>query len=415
MKTLSNELKYFFSGSIFLGASSIYSLIIPVIIIPYIIGVVGLSNYGLTIIAFSVTFFLSLIIDYGYAISGVNSLSKSESEEEKGRIISKALYTKVILFLILFLICSLLILIVPYLQENSRLFLFSMLIPFSSVFNLNWALQGLQMIKSLSGITILNKSIYLIGVFLFVKSAEDYIYINFIFGIGILIAGFCSFYLVKSKILIPSIKFTFQDFLQEIKSSSHYFVSNISIYISTSLYPLILGIFVSPEIVGVFGAIEKIYNVIRAPFSIYINLMLPKISSTVENSLKIAIRTIKKTYAFVIIFIFIILLGVLSFQEEIVRYFVKDYFDLSIHLLQTACIGITVVIFNCPFYILLLAMDKKKAIMKTFLFVPIIGIITCFGLSKFYGANGAFYTLVFVELCYVLSLLLLYCKEHKKS
>jgi len=61
MKTLSNELKYLFSGSIFLGAISIYSLIIPVIIIPYIIGVVGLSNYGLAIIAFSATFF---IIDY---------------------------------------------------------------------------------------------------------------------------------------------------------------------------------------------------------------------------------------------------------------------------------------------------------------------------------------------------------------
>ncbi|WP_378180253.1 oligosaccharide flippase family protein [Aquimarina sp. SS2-1] len=408
MKPLSKDLTYFLSGSVFLGFSSAYSLLVPVVIIPYIIKTVGLNNYGLSVIAFSATFFLSLIIDYGYTISGVNSLSKSKSDDEKGKIISKALYTKLILFLGLLLLSGLLVVLVPYLWEHRVLFSLSMAIPLSSIFNLNWGLQGLQMIKPLCGVSILNKTIYLIGILLFVKSTGDYIYINFVFGLGAIAAGLLSLYLIKRRIPLSAIKFTFSDFISEINESIHYFVSNISIYVSTSLYPIILGFFVSAEIVGVFAAIEKIYNVMRAPFSIYINLMLPRISFKVEKSLKEAIVSIKNTYIFVVGFILIITLIVINFQIEIVRYFVKDYFDLSIHLLQTACAGIILVLFNCPIYLLLVAMDQRKAIMKTFLFVPVVGIITCLALSKFYGAKGAFYTIVFVEFSYVVSLNVLF-------
>jgi len=103
MKKLSNELKYFLSGSIFLGASSLYALIVPVIVIPYLIKTVELSNYGLSVIAFSITFFMSMIIDFGYNISGVNQLSKSKSIDEKSKIIVSAIFTKIILFV--FILC----------------------------------------------------------------------------------------------------------------------------------------------------------------------------------------------------------------------------------------------------------------------------------------------------------------------
>ena len=408
MKPLSKDLTYFLSGSVFLGFSSAYSLLVPVIIVPYIIQTVGLSNYGLSVIAFSATFFLSLIIDYGYNITGVNSLAKSTSVREKGDIIIRIIYTKAILCLLLFILFAVSLIIIPYLKEYWILFSLSMLIPISSIFSFNWAIQGLEMIRSLSGISIINKTIYLLGIFLFVQDKDDYIFINFIFGLGSIISGIYALFLIKRKVPVSIIRFTFSDFLIEIKNSVHYFISNISIYISTSLYPVILGTFVSTEIVGVFAVVEKIYNVIRAPFSIYINLMLPRISSIVEESYYKAIKTIKKTYVFVIAFIIISLVVTYVFEKEIINYFIQDYYDLSTQLLHIGYIGIIIVLFNCPVYLILLALNMKRAIMKTFIFVPIIGIIMCFLLSKFYGATGAFLTIVLVEFCYVLSLLYLY-------
>ncbi|WP_299900448.1 oligosaccharide flippase family protein [uncultured Aquimarina sp.] len=398
------DLKYFFSGSILLGFSSVYSLLIPLIIIPYIIGVVGLGNYGLSVIAFSTTFFLSLIVDYGYNISGVNSISKSKMDIEKSSIIIKAFHTKAILFIITIALFSLSVFVAPYLRDNIKLFLFSLFIPLSSVFNLNWALQGLQMIKELSLITVLNKTVYLIGVFWVIKQPEDYIYINFIFGLGVLITGVLSFFLIKKKIKILWVSFRYFEFLKELSGSTHYFVSNISLYISTNLYPILLNLFVSNEIVGVFAAIEKIYNVLRAPFSIYINLMLPRVSRLMEESIRKGIQLVKKTYIFVGCFIVILIALVWSFQEPLIEYFVKDYVLLSRKLLHIALFGLFLVIFNCPVYLLLLALDEKKLIMKAFLLIPLIGILSCLPLAKFYGAEGVFYSIVLVELLYVVFL-----------
>ncbi|WP_299259050.1 oligosaccharide flippase family protein [uncultured Aquimarina sp.] len=415
MNVSSKDLKYFFSGSAFLGVSSLYGLVIPVIIIPYLIKVIGLGNYGLSVVAFSTTFFLSLIIDYGYAISGVNSLSKSRTDSEKSAIIIKALYTKAILFFSISLLFLLLMTLIPYLRVHATLFLLSLLIPFSSILNLNWALQGLQLIKGLSFVTILNKTIYLFGIFFMIKNPEDYIYINFIFGAGILISGFISLFLIKRKVNLRWVGFSFNELLIEIEGSAHYFVSNISVYISTSLYPIILSLFATNEIVGVFAAVEKIYNVMRAPFSIYINLMLPRISEMIEKSKHQAVRLIKKTYFFVVLFMLIALFLVWNFQQPIIAYFVEDYMVLSTRLLHLALLGLVIVIFNCPVYLLLLAMDEKKAIMRTFLSIPLIGMLTCLLAAKFYGAEGVFYTVLFVELLYVISLQWLYYRIAKNT
>lgn len=408
MNPSSKDLKYFFSGSVFLGVSSLYSLVIPVIIIPYIIKIIGLGNYGLSVVAFSATFFLSLVIDYGYTISGVNSLSKSKTDQEKNAIVIKAIYTKAILFFVITVPFLLLINLIPYLREYKTLFLLSLLIPFSSIFNLNWTLQGFQLIKGLSFITILNKTIYLLGIFFLIKSPEDYIYINFVFGAGILVSGFVSLFLIRRKVDLRLVGFSFSELIMEIKGSAHYFVSNISVYVSTNLYPIILSLFTTNEIVGVFAAVEKIYNVMRAPFSIYINLMLPRISDLIEQSRNHAVRLVKKTYFFVVLFMLIVIFLAWSFQQSIIEYFVKDYFLLSTHLLNLALLGLVVVIFNCPVYLFLLAMDEKKAIMRTFLFIPLIGILICTLAAKFYGAEGVFYTILLVELLYVFSLQWLY-------
>lgn len=408
MKPLSRDLRYFFSGSVFLGFSNAYSLLVPIIIIPYIIEIVGLGNYGLSIIAFSATFFLSLITDYGYNITGVNSLSKSNSNREKGDIIIRICYTKAIICTALLILFAVLIFVIPYLKKHWLLYSLSLIIPISSIFNFNWAIQGLEMIKSLSLISIINKTIYLLGIFLFVKDEEDYIFINLIFGLSILISGISAFILIKRNLPLIFIKYTFYDFIKEMNASIHYFISNISIYVSTSLYPIILGIFVSSELIGVFAAIEKLFTAIRAPFSIYINLMLPRVSSVLNHSFSKGVNLVNNTYIFVVIFMLFTTGIALFFENEIVTYITNDYLNLSLHLLRIALLGIIIVLFNCPFYLLLLAMDEKRIIMKTFLIIPVIGILSCFVLSKYFGARGAFYAIVAVELLYAITLNILF-------
>mgnify|MGYP002628428755 CR=1 FL=1 len=415
MIKLTEELKYFFSGSIFIGLSSAYSLAIPLLVLPYLIKTVGLSSYGLSVIAFSVTFCLSLIIDFGYNISGVNMLSKLPSNKEKSETITRTIYTKISLFLILSLFLAVGIVAIPYLRQHLALYLYSFLITFSSVFNFNWALQGMQKIKTLSMVNVLSKTVYVGGVLLFINNQNDFIYINLFYALGIIISGLLSFFIINYNIPLKPLPYDFNMFVEEIKRSSHYFVSNISIYLSASIYPVILKVFLSNEMIGVFSIVEKIYNLLRAVFSVYINLMLPKISRLVEYSKRIALRELRKTYFFVALFVICQITAAWILRHQIILFFTNEFVSLTVELLEISLIGILIVIFNAPVYLMLLALDKKREIMNTTIVLAITGLILCSVLANFFGVKGAFFSIIFMELLYTLSFLKIYLIKINKT
>ncbi|PQB08267.1 hypothetical protein BST83_14870 [Polaribacter filamentus] len=57
LKKNSVDLKYFISGSFYTGLSSVSGLMVPLLVVPYIISKVGLVNYGISAVAFSISFF----------------------------------------------------------------------------------------------------------------------------------------------------------------------------------------------------------------------------------------------------------------------------------------------------------------------------------------------------------------------
>lgn len=411
MLKLSKDLKYFFSGSLSLGFSSILSLITPILAVPFLIKTVGLSNYGISIIFFSIAMILSLIIDFGFNISGVNQLSKVDSKKNISKIIIAVILTKGVLFILLMLVISIGFFFIPYLKLNYELFFYSLLIPFSSILNLNWALQGLQKISALSIVVILSKVLYLIGLYLTINGPESYIYINAWFGIGMLVSGIISFFIVFKSYPLIKINYNKFVFINQINSSYHYFISNLSIYISSYLFPAAIGVFTSMEMVGVYSIVEKIYNLLRGIFPIYQTLMLPRLSSMVETSLEQAKKMIKQTYLFVILFMALEVLFVYIFMDKIVLYFTYDYIELTKKLVLISFIGLFTVIINCPLYLLILALDLKKEIMKVFLIGPIIAITSCVFFVYLNGIIGAIYALIIIELFYVIILYKIYKKK----
>ena len=54
---ISGDLRYFLSGSFYTGLSSIVGLLVPILVVPHLIEKVGLENYGISVVAFSISFF----------------------------------------------------------------------------------------------------------------------------------------------------------------------------------------------------------------------------------------------------------------------------------------------------------------------------------------------------------------------
>ena len=157
---------------------------------------------------FPFRFFFSMIVDYGFIITGVNKLSKIENDSKVSCIINNIIYTKIFIFLLMLP----LFLVGYYFTITKNLewdvFLFSLCIPLSSIVNLSWALRGLHQIKAWSILTIVGQIFYISLIFVFINEPSDVYKINLFYGFGVLLTGFLSIVFLKKKIFIKIFYFT---------------------------------------------------------------------------------------------------------------------------------------------------------------------------------------------------------------
>ena len=395
MIQIHTDLRYFFSGTIYSGLSSLIGLLAPLIVLPHVINIIGLTYYGISAVAFTVSIFLSLAVDFGFNISCVNKLSKTK--ENKSAIISNVIYAKALIFLLLIVLATISYLILFDSKIEQKVYLTSLIIPLTSIFNMSWALQGLQRIKAWSFFQSIGFLIYVVATFLLINSPDDVLFVNLAYGIGFLSSGFFSiiYLTIRHNFFLRRLKI--RAVLEEIRDSYHFFLSNVLSYATLFFLGPLTGAIISYEAAGIYSILEKIYQLMRKPLSIYQTLMLPKISGILEFDRARAISLIRKTYQFAVFLILIQSAVIFFYKEEVITLFTLESVELISRLLSISFVGIIMTLINSPVALLLMALDKKRTLMILSACGFVLGVVLAAPLIKIYGVTGTVYTLLFIE------------------
>mgnify|MGYP001169696998 FL=1 len=395
MIKIPKDLRYFFFGSIYSGLSSLIGLFAPLIVLPHIINTIGLTYYGISAVAFTVSIFLSLVVDFGFNISCVNKLSKTK--ENKSAIISNVIYAKALIFLLLIVLAIISYLILFDSKIEQRVYLTSLIIPLTSVFNMSWALQGLQRIKAWSIIQSIGFLIYVVATFLLINSPDDVLFVNLAYGIGFLFSGFFSIIYLTTRQKVFLSRFKIRAVLEEIRDSYHFFLSNVLSYATLFFLGPLTGAIISYEAAGIYSILEKIYQLMRKPLSIYQTLMLPKISEILDFDRFRALSLIRQTYPFVVLLILIQSAVIFFYKEEVITLFTLENVELLSRLLSISFAGIIMTLINSPLALLLMALDKKRTLMILSACGLVLGAVLGAPAIKIYGVTGTVYTLLLIE------------------
>tara|TARA_X000000950_G_scaffold121358_1_gene152202 strand:- start:9654 stop:10889 length:1236 start_codon:yes stop_codon:yes gene_type:complete len=409
MIQIPKDLRYFFFGSIYSGLSSLIGLLAPLIVLPHIINTIGLTYYGISAVAFTVSIFLSLVVDFGFNISCVNKLSKTK--ENKSAIISNVIYAKALIFLLLIVLAIISYLILFDSKIEQKVYLTSLIIPLASVFNMSWALQGLQRIKAWSIIQSIGFLIYVVATFLLINSPDDVLFVNLAYGIGFLFSGFFSIIYLTTRHKVFLSRFKIRAVLEEIRDSYHFFLSNILSYATLFFLGPLTGAIISYEAAGIYSILEKIYQLMRKPLSIYQTLMLPKISGILEFDRFRALSLIRKTYPFVVLLILIQSAVIFFYKEEVITFFTLENVELLNRLLSISFAGIIMTLINSPVALLLMALDKKRTLMILSACGLVLGAVLGAPAIKIYGVTGTVYTLLLIE--FFLATTLVFIKKRR--
>ena len=409
MTQIPKDLRYFFFGSIYSGLSSLIGLLAPLIVLPHIIHTIGLTYYGISAVAVTVSIFLSLVVDFGFNISCVNKLSKTK--ENKSAIISNVIYAKALIFLLLIVLAIISYLILFDSKIEQKVYLTSLIIPLTSVFNMSWALQGLQRIKAWSIIQSIGFLIYVVATFLLINSPDDVLFVNLAYGIGFLFSGFFSIIYLTTRHKVFLSRFKIRAVLEEIRDSYHFFLSNVLSYATLFFLGPLTGAIISYEAAGIYSILEKIYQLMRKPLSIYQTLMLPKISGILEFDRFRALSLIRKTYPFVVLLILIQSAVIFFYKEEVITFFTLENVELLNRLLSISFAGIIMTLINSPVALLLMALDKKRTLMILSACGLVLGAVLGAPAIKIYGVTGTVYTLLLIE--FFLATTLVFIKKRR--
>lgn len=410
IKQTVQENKAVFQNLSYLSFLQVFNMLVPLIVYPYLIRVLGKETYGLVIFAQAVVLYFCVLINFGFSISATKSISTHRNnKEEINQIVSNVFVLKGLLFLISIILFSIILNIIPQANEYTTLFYLTLyLCVYEWLFPL-WFFQGIEEMKYITILNVLNKIIFLVLVFVLITSADDYLLYPIISAIGGVTASVIAIGLIIIKYEVRFILPTLDSLKLNFKESIPIFISNLSVRIYAGSNRVIVGALLGMTEVAYYDLAEKITNLLRIPQGILTQVLFPKISHDKDISF---VKSVFKKSLFAHILAYFLLL---VFHKKIILLLGgSDMLSASPALLIlsfTAPLIVLTTVFGTQ---LLLPFGYNKifskiAVMSTFIyFLIILFLYTTVGISII---NISFATVL--AIIFEAVLLFLYCKKLK--
>ncbi|MBS1729874.1 MAG: oligosaccharide flippase family protein [Bacteroidetes bacterium] len=380
-----------------LGSIQSINLLLPLVLTPYLIHILGLINFGKITFAAAVINIFGLLIDYGFNLTGTKEIALNKHQEDAlGKIVSGILTTKFFLMLFTFLLLNA-GLLTPFLSENKTLFLLSFIICIGQSINPGWIFQGLEKMRLFAIVNVVFKISYMLVIFIFIKEKSDYIYVNALFGISILFTGIVSIILLHIKFNIRFSLVSPVDVFAYLKKSFYYFISGFFVNISGYAGSAILGIYTDYRIVGLYGIVEKILQLVRQLLIIYSQVLYPAACRKAQESIHAYSLFMKKVFTPFFISFFLICTCIFIFAPEIAWYFNKTDIDTLTNGIRIILLAALFTSLNIPAYQSLLAYNFSKSYTFVLITTSVLSVLINFFLASHYGLFGSIFNLLITE------------------
>jgi polysaccharide transporter, PST family len=263
-----------------LSLLQVVNYLLPIATVPYLIRILGASNFGILALASAVAQWLVVFTDYGFNLSATRQIAIEKDYPEKiDRLVSAVLFIKVVLLIIAALIMTLLVTCVNKFQPHRAVFACAFLIVVGSVGFPSWFFQALQDMKAITVITSLGRIFCTIAIFLVVAHPSDIRAAAFWSAAGSPLAAILSWvvirYRYRLRLSIPSVG----EIRTALRDGYHIFISSVMANALANSAVLVLGFLQPMDVVGTYAAMEKVAKAATMTFAPITQSLYPHTSS----------------------------------------------------------------------------------------------------------------------------------------
>lgn len=318
----------------FLALSTIQvaNIILPFITLPYLARVLGVSNYGVVFMVYSVMQLLFVLNDYGFNLSATKEISQHRLDFKKVNEIFNSVFSiKIILITITAIILLAIAYTIPKIMANREAYFLGFGIVIGQTFTPVWLFQGMERMKYIAIVNLVSKLTFTMLIFVVINKSEHYKYVPLLYSIGFIVAAAFSIYFAKKEFGVYFSIPKFHQIKSQIRNSTQYFLSRASIAIYTSSNNFIVGIIFGEFYAGIFGVAEKLYMALVVVYSPLSDAIYPFMVKKKDMKL------FKKIFLGVILVNLIVITFTYNFSEEIVNLIFGDGYKESAILLKYFC------------------------------------------------------------------------------
>lgn len=363
--------------------------IFPLVTYPYVSRVLGVDNIGACNFVDSVINYFILFSMLGISTVGIREISQARSDREKLNQTFSRLFTINTVSTTAVLIALLVSMFtVPQLRENSHLMWIGVLKLISNYLLIEWLYKGLEEFKYITSRTVLVKCLYVVAVFLFIKSpADTTIYYMLL---TLMITGNALINIVHSRKYVKY-SLTLQKSSALLKA-----IIILGIYaFLTSMYTtfnvVYLGFECGDTEVGYYATSTKIYRMILSVFTAVTGVMMPRLASLLSEEKFGTFRSLlKKSFRILFIIFIPTSLAIGIFAPQIIHLIAGAGYEGAIMPLRI--ISPLLLIIGLEQIIIiqgLMPLKKDKEVLINSAAGAATGIIANLILVPQYGATGA--------------------------
>jgi len=316
-----------------LSAYQLTNFIIPLLVYPYILRVIGVEKFGLVAWAQAIIAYLVIFNDYGFNLTVTREVSLIRNDLKAVSVtFTRTTAARFLLALWGFLFLLILVFAIPLFRHHALLLIWSYTIVVGQLLLPLWLFQGLERMQYLTWLNLAAKLSYALLIFLFIQSPEDYLMVNVWFGVGSFIAGMISLGIILFKLGINVQFREIQHALDPIKNSTSIFISNLTGFVSTNSYLIVLAFFVDAMALGYYSIAEKIFIAMRAMAVILHQAVYPKVCLLAQDSVE-AVRAFFRSFTRITLLLLIPVCLLVYLLSDYIIYFLLVVGIILTHLL----------------------------------------------------------------------------------
>lgn len=379
--------------------------ILPLIVLPYLILVLGVEKFGLTAFAASLVNYFINITQYGFELSAVRDLSKNQDSNERiEKIYNSVFNTQFLLCIVSALVFGFLIMIVPSFSNYYLLYIFSFGLVIGEVLFPKWFFLGVEQMHFITLINVFIKLTFVILVFVFIKKEDDFVYVPLLQSIGLILGGVYSLFIINKKYKIRYHLVKLSEIKKQLKLSFSTFITLVvpTLYSNTSIF--LLGIFTNNTLVGYFSGALRISNAFSSFNSILTDTFYPFVNKTKNDISKV-------NNIILLSGVIVTLLMFFTAKYSVTIILGKDMLK-SIPIVMILSLTPILLSIRTVFginYLLVKRLDKLYMFIA--LFSSIFGLLMAFILIPIFSLNGAAIVVVSAQLLYAM-LSYIYAKKN---